>query len=438
MKSQWVRSAGSVLGAVLCLGAIDGCAEGSATDEGGRKWLAGEALTCLPGRQEQCQCDNGVYGVQRCLVDGTGYTSCECEEKRWDRDNLCGNGACESQRGEHCHSCAEDCGACEPCDTAPACEGSMVPPETVPHFTDFDVPRMQWIPPAQMQGYLEAHVAMASQGMRVVAAALDPRARPGEPALVTRLRKLFAAYPVAADKVRRQLRAAGLDDPASFRDRFPAIPAEHPSLATEQLARGGEFPWPTECGKPLLRVGVTRLVVHEEDDDIDNDVVYCVVQSEAVTGGEVRVTPKTPNLDEGESHTFSLNAGVFWGQLEPSYPGSDLRITYDCFEADTDEGYANLMFALGDASLGVGGVIPGDSGWVFTGIGIISTIVGAALALDGDDYLFSASQVVPEEHHLELTNGGYWTVRRDGTHLLSDWDWELYVKAWGCAEFGTL
>ena len=69
---------------------------------------------------------------------------------------------------------------------------------------------------------------------------------------------------------------------------------------------------------------------------------------------------------------------------------------------------------------------------------LLAWIVGAALALDGDDYLFSATQTVPEESHLGLTNGAYWTVRRDGTHLLSDWDWELVLRAWGCAAFGTL
>jgi hypothetical protein len=433
-----MRPFGGVLGVLVCLGAAPGCAAGTSTDEGGSKWLTGEAMVCFPGRQVRCQCENGVLGVQRCLADGTGFHPCACEDKRWDRDNLCGNGACEDRRGEHCHSCPEDCGACEPCDVAPACEDAMIPPETMPHVTDFDVPKMQLIPPARIRQYLESHVAMATEGMRVVAAALDSHARPGEHPLVPRLRRLFADHPGAAAKVRRQLVAAGLDAPALYRDSYPERAYQLHTPAEEQIAYGGEFPWPTVCGKPLLRVGVHRIVVHEEDDDIDNDIVYCVVQAEAVTGGEVRVTPKTPNLDEGDSHTFSLNSGVFWGQVEPSHPGSDLLLTYDCFEADTNDGYSNLLFAIGEASLGMGGVIPGDSGWVFTVVGLVSTIVGAALTLDGDDYLFSATQTVPEERHLELTNGAYWTVRRDGTHILSDWDWELYVRAWGCAEFGVL
>jgi hypothetical protein len=249
---------------------------------------------------------------------------------------------------------------------------------------------------------------------------------------------VFEDHPAAAAKVRQRLGAAGLDSLSLYREQYPALTPEMASVASGQIAYGGEFPWPTECGKPLLRIGVQRLVVHEEDDDVANDIVYCVIQAEAVTGGEVRVTPKTPNLDEGESHTFSLNSGVFWGQMQPAHAGSDLFVTYDCFEADTDDGYSNLMFAIGEASMGVGGAIPGESGWVFTVVGLVSTIVGAALTLDGDDYLFSATQTIAEEHHLELTNGAYWTVRKDGTHILSDWDWELYVKAWGCAEFGTL
>ena len=60
------------------------------------------------------------------------------------------------------------------------------------------------------------------------------------------------------------------------------------------------------------------------------------------------------------------------------------------------------------------------------------------LALDSDDHLFNAQQTVPLDMQLELTNGAFRTVRREGTHNLSDWDWELVVKAWGCAEYGLL
>ena len=74
-----------------------------------------------------------------------------------------------------------------------------------------------------------------------------------------------------------------------------------------------------------------------------------------------------------------------WGQQEPRTPGGNLMITYDCFEADSTDGYKNL---------------------------------------------------IPVGKDLDLTNGRYWTVRRQGTHLNSDWDWELRIEAWGCAEYG--
>lgn len=438
MTHRWGRSVASVLGGLVYLAVLPGCAAGDAdVSEGPGRWLAAEALTCLPGRQEACVCKNGLDGVHRCLSDGTGYTACECPDERWDRGDLCGNGKCEASRDEHCHSCPEDCGACAPCDIAPACEDAMIPPEQVPHIPDLDVPKMLWIPPEQIQAHLAAHVTLGTDAMRVLAAALDTEQQPGEHPVVTHLRQVFAEHPAATAKVRRQLALVGLSSPASYRMVYPERRPQM-SAAVGAYTRDSEFPWPVVCGDPRLRVGVHRIVVHEEDDDIDNDIVYCVVQAEAVTGAEIRVTPKTPNLDEGEDYVFSLNSGVFWGQLEPTTPGSDLFIAYDCIEADTDDGYANLLFAIGEASMGVGGTIPGDSGWIFSAVGIIATIVGAALALDGDDYLFSATQTVPEDTHLALTNGAYWTVRREGTHLLSDWDWELFIKAWGCAEFGTL
>jgi hypothetical protein len=29
-------------------------------------------------------------------------------------------------------------------------------------------------------------------------------------------------------------------------------------------------------------------------------------------------------------------------------------------------------------------------------------------------------------------------VSRKGTHINSDWEWELRIEAWGCAQYGTL
>jgi len=163
-----------------------------------------------------------------------------------------------------------------------------------------------------------------------------------------------------------------------------------------------------------------------------------VVQAEAATGAEVRITPQTPNLDQGDSFQFALESGVFWGQAEPTTPAGNLMITYDCIEADTTDGYQNLVNAIGDAATQVGDVVEGDNGWIFKTAGAIAPVVSSGLALDSDDHLFNAQQVIPLDKQLELTGGAYWTVRRAGTHNLSDWDWELFISAWGCAEYGTL
>ena len=76
--------------------------------------------------------------------------------------------------------------------------------------------------------------------------------------------------------------------------------------------------------------------------------------------------------------------------------------------------------------------IPGVDGWVFPAVGIVAGLLGGALALDGDDLLFNATQVIPETEMLNLTTGAWWSVRRNGTNLNSDWDWELRMEIWGC------
>ncbi len=69
---------------------------------------------------------------------------------------------------------------------------------------------------------------------------------------------------------------------------------------------------------------------------------------------------------------------------------------------------------------------------------MIQWISGYSLATTPRTYVFHAQQAIPFEDQLALTNGGYWTVRRDGPQGPNGWDWEIVVKAWGCAEHGTL
>ena len=187
----------------------------------------------------------------------------------------------------------------------------------------------------------------------------------------------------------------------------------------------------------MLRVRVASVKVYNPDDDVAHDIIYCAVQSEAATASEIVVTPETPNLGSDDSFGFSINSGIFWGQKQPTSPGGNLMITYDCFEDDSSSGYQKLLDSIAQGALAVGGSgVAGAYGWVFTVVGAVSGIVSSGLALDGDDHLFNTSQIIPLAKQLELTNGRYWTVRRAGTHLWSDWDWELRIEAWGCAQYG--
>ena len=128
---------------------------------------------------------------------------------------------------------------------------------------------------------------------------------------------------------------------------------------------------------------VAKVIVHEEDDDFANDIVYCSITSETMAGSEIRVTPMTPNLDQGEEFAFGIESGILWGQQGPRTPGGNMLFTYDCFESDTNDGYKNLVDSIAAGADKVGGVA-GDNGWIFTTVGAVAPILGSAVALDGE------------------------------------------------------
>jgi len=289
-----------------------------------------------------------------------------------------------------------------------------------------------------MAARLTKEVSQSTLGMRILVAALDSERDPREHRIVTQLREVFARYPVQAAQLRHAIGRVGVSSLRTYR-------TAHPMLATEPTAhgitaRGDEFPAPMECGKPFLRIGVSQIFDHEDYHDVSNDQIYCLIQAEAQNGGEIRVTPKTPPLDQGADYLFSLESGVFWGQTELRNPGSDIQITYNCIAAASDQGYAALLKAIGDAAINTGGVIPGEAGWIVLAVGIVAELAAWGLSMETDEQLFNAQQTVPVDQDLVLTNGAYWTVRRSGTAGFppSDWDWELLIKAWGCAQYGTL
>lgn len=419
-----------LLAAGLALAAVPACAAGGdAIPEGdgasvGSGGSGGGAGACVPGAQVACACADGESGAQVCLDDGSGFGTCgPCGQVG------CGDGVCALD--EDCHSCDADC-MCAPCDVAPSCDNAQIPPAAVPHIAELDIPAMVEISRAALLERLQHRIADGGPGARVVAAALSP-ALAHENALVTTIRGIFAAHPAATLAVRKQLAIAGMPDTARYRDSLP----ESGPVSTPH---GGEFPpgGTESCGAPLLRIRAQKITVHEEDDDFANDIVYCAITAEAATASEIRVTPPTPNLDEGDSHDFSLSAGIVWGQLAPESPAGNLLLTYDCFESDSDTGFQDLLDSIGQAATDIGGAIGGEYGWVFETIGAVAGVISDAVALDGDDHLFNATQVIPLEMQLALTNGGTWSVRRKGTNLNSDWDWELFMQVWGCAEYGSL
>lgn len=432
-----LRSLASLASFTLLAAMAIGCAAAESPTGGGSEGGSGEGgdgvePNCVPGQQIECSCAGGLDGVQSCNGQGTGYGICNCGHQGGSDEggggiggaDSCGDALCDEE--ENCHTCESDCGVCEPCTIAPSCDNAQIPPATLTHVPAFDnvmVPMSK----EQILSRLQDRIAKGGIGVRLVAAALQaPRAN--EPAIAGALRATFADHPQLAARVLRSMEQAGMVRGSSIDLGDLDTPTPF----------GGEFPGGTvECGAPLLRVRAARIDVHEEDDDFANDIVYCALTSEAASASEIRVTPQTPNLDEGDSFTFPIEAGVFWGQQAPESPGGNLLLTYDCFEADSSDGYQSLIEGIGSAAEQIGGVA-GSYGWIFTIVGAVAPVLSDAMALDGDDHLFNAQQTIGLDAQMDLTNGRFWSIRRSGTHLNSDWDWELRIEAWGCAEYGTL
>ncbi|MBU1238797.1 hypothetical protein KKF84_02150 [Myxococcota bacterium] len=190
------------------------------------------------------------------------------------------------------------------------------------------------------------------------------------------------------------------------------------------------------CHEPRLRLSVNHITVHEEFDDMSNDIVYCIITAESPTRSEIQVLAPTPAMDQGESYSYSMPSNIFWGQTDTLVaPGGDLMITYDCFEQDDPSEYQDIIDTLGTEATSAGGT-PGDgNGWIFNTPGAATPVAAAMIALNSsDDYLLHAQQIISAADFMALTAGNYWTVRKSGTMSLSDWDYELFIYAWGCVD----
>ncbi len=413
-----------------------------------------EPTACTPGTQTTCMCTAGEVGFQICNDAGAGYGDCMCaddtsgpgptgDDTSGGGDSTgevdpCGDTVCDADAGEDCATCEDDCGVCEPCTEAPTCEGAEIPPIIETHAMFLDDP-MAYIPPAEVLDQLTTAVQQGGIEARLIAAALAPQ-RTDELKIVGRLRDVFDGHPTASAKIRASFARAGMENPAVYvAERGGPTEADliGPSSAPNGFVSGSD-PMLAPCDDPRLRIRVARLTVHEEDDDFLNDEVYCAITTEAAEHAELKVTPLTTPLDEGDSIDYSLDGGLIWGQAGLTAPMGNILINYNCIESEgSAEGYSNLLGAIGDAVGDFDGKSVGADGWVFPAAGVVTNLLAGSLTLDGDDLLFNGTQTIPAAEMLPLTFGAWWSVRRDGTNLLSDWDWELRMEIWGCHDYGT-
>jgi len=393
--------------------------------------LDGESKSgCKSGASKSCSCAQGGKGEKTC-EDGE-WTECACERAAVADGGACGDGRCAAS--ETCETCPEDCGGCGTCGMLASCSGGFLPQAvgTMPARSGLDV-RLEAKSKAQVLEELQTLAARHPEAFALVRAALaPPRPAGNESATVQGLRELFAQHPRASAAVARQIARPELADTVAGAEGPPRLSTRGGDTGPGGLGDGGL----AGCEAPALVVRVGKITVHEEDDDVANDKVYCLLTAEAPAGGEQRISPRTPALDEGQSFSLGETAGKFWGQNGPRDPGGDLELDYNCYEEDNANGYASFVRAAG-IYLARNGTRVDDSGYVSAAGVVVAAILPAVLALDTDDHLFTASQVVPRATQLELAAGASWSVKKKGTHYYSDWEWSLTVEAFGCAPNGT-
>lgn len=393
---------------------------------------SGDTGVCEPGDEQACACPSAADGVQVCDPSAGDWGECDCPPPA-----VCGDEVCEAEGGEDCSTCPDDCGICLDCEDAPICATAAIPGVIDVHLEALDeLPDEGLAPSPGPGGGLASKVAAADPGVRVVAAALDPQPQAGEHPFVPRLRAVFEAHPEQAAIVRRQLGLAGLADPLAYRSAHPEPRLPSPLALAPASAGAGRGPQsgPEACDDPKLRIRVAKIIVHEEADLVFKDNIYCAIVAESGVGAEIRVTPKTFALDTGDEFDLALAQGVVWGQAgEPVAPMGNLAMTYNCLEGDDTGAFEEFLDAIADAAADTG-ALPFEYGWVIPVVGLAAEIIGAALALENDDHLFNAAQIIPATLQLEMTQGVWWSVRRDGTFMLKPWDWELRLEAWGCTD----
>lgn len=363
---------------------------------------------CEEDATKECSCKGGGSGTKTCSASGK-WGSCECNAE-----------PAAAAPAEKPAAIAPVCTELKSCETG-AAPGAYTP------ATGLDV-KLEAASKEQLLEELRAEVAVGSTRARYLAAALAPQ-QAAEPEAVTVVRGLLEANVALRSTLSRNAAKLGFGALESYRARFPVPGA---------MAHVMDGAAPVAC-VPSLSIRLAKVTVTEEDDDIANDEVYCSISAQAKDVQELRITPMTRALNQGESQSFSGDETVVWGQGKPREASGDITLKYDCFEKDSAAGYDAFIKAAADAAkkYGTKVVSSDNAGYVSTGADLVATFLPQILALDSDDHLFKATQTIPAARQMELAKGATWTVRKSGTHLLSDWDWTLTMESWGCSPNGT-
>lgn len=182
------------------------------------------------------------------------------------------------------------------------------------------------------------------------------------------------------------------------------------------------------CQDPELRLRIEKIVAHKGGGQI-----YCVVSATDGATSEAAITQKTKSLGDGETNYFDATTGLYWGQKDLHRTTNNLTVTFNCFLVKSDA-WAKVLKAMGDTATQLGGT-PTPYGWAFGLGGIAANAASAGIqAGAGDDLRFNAQQTIDRKDLLDLTNGRTWSIRKGGgCGLFCDWDWEVFVQSWGCA-----
>jgi hypothetical protein len=243
---------------------------------------------------------------------------------------------------------------------------------------------------------------------------------------VTVLREAFLANPKASAAVKRQLARAGMKAPSEYSLTFPEL--EPPAMQP----LNGEFPGGTpECGAPQAPHPRRQGEGHRRGRRFRER--HRVLLRDLRVGGRRRAAAsrRRRRTSTKAKSRPSRSSPASCGASRARAPPAATCCSPTTASRPTPTTATRTCSTPSRAARKRSGGVAGDNGWIFTGVGAAAPILSQALALDGDDHLFNATQIIPLEKQLDLTNGRFWNVSRKGTHINSDWEWSLRIEGLG-------